>query len=80
VYNVIVNKSPRKEGVKMTTGERLRKLRGAKTREKVAADLDISYSMYIKLERDERKASDDMKIRIANYYGKSIEYIFFGAS
>jgi transcriptional regulator with XRE-family HTH domain len=61
----------------MTTGEKLRKLRGIKTREQVANDLDISYSMYMKLERDERKASDELKRRISTYYGKSIQYIFF---
>ena len=61
----------------MTTGEKLRMLRGRKSRSQVANDLDISFSMYTKLERDERTASDEMKRRISNYYGKSIEYIFF---
>ena len=61
----------------MTTGEKLRKLRGIKTREQVANDLNISYSMYMKLERDERNASDELKRRISNYYGRSINYIFF---
>lgn len=62
----------------MTVGEKLKTLRGAKTRQRVAKDLGISYSMYIKLERDERNASDEMKVRISKYYGKSIEHIFFG--
>ena len=61
----------------MTTGEKLRKLRGTKSRHKVAEELDISYSMYMKLERDERNASDELKRRISAYYGKSIQYIFF---
>lgn len=61
----------------MTVGEKLRNLRGSKPRNKVAKDLGISYSMYMKLERDERSASDEMKIKIAEYYGKSVEYIFF---
>lgn len=61
----------------MTTGERLRELRGSKARRTVANDLGISYSMYMKLERDERTASDAIKVRIAKYYGKSVGYIFF---
>lgn len=61
----------------MTIGEKLRQLRGNKPRSQVADDLDISYSMYMKLERDERKASDEMKMRIAKYYGKTVQYIFF---
>jgi DNA-binding XRE family transcriptional regulator len=64
----------------MSVGEKLRNLRGDKTRQEVAAELDISYSMYMKLERDERKASDAMKVKIAKYYNKSIESIFFNAS
>lgn len=63
----------------MTTGEKLRNLRGEKTRSQVANDLNISYSMYIKLERDERIASDEMKKRIAVYYGQSIESLFFSS-
>lgn len=61
----------------MTTGEKLRKLRGVKTREQVANELGISYSMYMKLERDERNASDELKRRISAYFGRSIKYIFF---
>ena len=61
----------------MTTGEKLRQLRGNKPRHKVAEDLGISYSMYMKIERDERKASDELKIRMAKYFGKSVQFIFF---
>lgn len=61
----------------MTVGEKLQILRGDKSRREVAAALGISYSMYMKLERNERGASDEMKQRISNYYGKSIGYIFF---
>jgi transcriptional regulator with XRE-family HTH domain len=64
----------------MTVGEKLKTLRGKKTRQRVAKDLGISYSMYIKLERNERNASDEMKVRISKYYEKSIEHIFFGSA
>lgn len=61
----------------MTTGEKLRQLRGDKPRHQVADDLGISYSMYMKIERDERKASDELKRRIAKYYGKTVQFLFF---
>lgn len=61
----------------MTIGEKLRQLRGNKPRNRVAKDLGISYSMYMKIERDERNASDELKMRIAKYYGKTVQFIFF---
>lgn len=61
----------------MTTGEKLRKLRGKKSKEEVAKSLGVSVSSYVKYERDERTPSDAVKLRIANYYGRSVGYIFF---
>ena len=62
---------------KLTPGEKMRELRGAKTKERVASDLGISYSSYVKYERNERRPNDEIKVRIAKYFGKSVEYIFF---
>lgn len=64
----------------MTQGEKLRHLRGNRTKEKVAKDLGISYSSYVKYERNERNPKDTLKKRIAKYYGKSVQSIFFAAS
>lgn len=58
-------------------GNTLRELRGIRVRTGVARELHISYSMLCKLEDGRRAASDDMKERIANYYGVSADDIFY---
>lgn len=61
----------------MTAGEKLRKLRGCRTTIGVAKDLGISHSSLVKYERDERVPRDEVKKKIAEYYGKTVAYIFF---
>lgn len=61
-----------------TVGEKLRELRGDCTKEAVANAIGVSLSSYIKYERDERHPRDEIKIKIARYYGKTVESIFFG--
>lgn len=61
----------------MTIGERLRKLRGDKTQATVARDLMISDSALSAYETDERVPRDDVKARIADYYGTTVQDIFF---
>lgn len=61
----------------MTTGEKLKKLRGNKTKSEVAAAIGVSESSYIKYERDERTPSDMVKQRIADYYDRKVGSIFF---
>ncbi len=60
-----------------TTGQKLRELRGRKTKAEVAKLLDVSYSSYDKYERNERVPSDDVKRRIAKLYKCNIMAIFF---
>ena len=62
----------------MTTGEKLRELRGNRTKGTVAEAIGVSYSSYTKYERNERRPTDKVKERIAKYYKKSIQSIFFG--
>lgn len=57
--------------------EKLRKLRGKIPRKKVAGDLEISLSAYTKYERGERIPKDSIKKKIANYYGVTVQSIFF---
>lgn len=61
----------------MTPGERLRALRGHLTANTVAQDLGISHSAYVKYERDERVPRDELKKKIALYFGKTVQDIFF---
>lgn len=60
-----------------TVGEKLRELRGIKGKKEVSSALGVSFSSYVKYERNERMPSDEVKVRIARYYGKSVESIFF---
>lgn len=55
----------------------LRSLRGIRTRTGVAREMGISYSMLSKIEDGVRMPSDDMKQQIADYYGKTVEEIFY---
>lgn len=57
--------------------EKLVELRGDKSREQVAVDLDISYSAIVSYEIGDRVPRDEMKIKIANYYKVNVEDIFF---
>jgi DNA-binding XRE family transcriptional regulator len=58
-------------------GQKLRNLRGNKPAESVAKDLEIGTSTIYMWENGERIPRDEMKIKLANYYGVSIEKIFF---
>lgn len=61
----------------MSCGERLKLLRGEKTQATVTKDLGISKSAWAMYERNERVPRDDLKIRIAKYFGVSVQDIFF---
>lgn len=61
----------------MTAGEKLKKLRGKRSRREVANALGISVSAITMYELDKRVPKDDIKGKIANYYKKSVGSIFF---
>ena len=63
--------------MKLTIGEKLKKLRGKKSQKEVAKDLKITQSALGNYETDLRIPRDELKMRIANYYGVSVEEIFF---
>lgn len=63
--------------IKKVIGERLKKLRGDKTIRKVAADCGISYSSLAMYENGHRVPKDEVKKILANYYGTSVEALFF---
>ena len=60
-------------------GETLRKLRGDKTLQKAAADLGISTSALTMYEIGKRIPRDEIKVRIAKYYGVGIDIFFANA-
>jgi transcriptional regulator with XRE-family HTH domain len=58
-------------------GKRLCELRGDKTQQRVANDLGISQSTYAMYETGQRMPSDEKKRKIAEYYKKTVQSIFF---
>ena len=58
-------------------GERLRKLRGIRTRQGAADEIGISYSALAKYEKGYKVPNDRTKVLIANYYGVTVQKIFF---
>jgi len=57
--------------------EKLKKLRGNISQEKISKALGISQSLYAMFETGARRPSDEMKIRMAAYYNKGIEELFY---
>ena len=62
----------------MNFAEKLRALRGSKTQKEVAEALGITKSSWAMYERGERVPRDEIKVRIATYFGKTVQEIFFG--
>lgn len=58
-------------------GERLIKLRGSIPRDTVAKSVGISVSAISMYENGERIPRDAIKIKLADFYGKSVQEIFF---
>ena len=58
-------------------GNKLRELRGSKTVKTVAEDNGLSMSAVCMYESGLRVPKDDIKIRLAKYYGVQVESIFF---
>lgn len=59
-----------------TIGSRLSKLRGTRSREEVASAVGVSISAMSMYENGERVPRDDIKIKFANLYGKTVQEIF----
>lgn len=60
-----------------TAGDILRRLRGDKSREVVAAAVGISVRALQSYECGDRTPRDDIKQKLADYYKRSVGYIFF---
>lgn len=67
-----------KEKIDMAkAGKRLRELRGIRTRRGVCRILDIPYSTLQSYEDGTRTPPGSVKQKLADYYGASVEEIFF---
>lgn len=60
-----------------TVGERLRALRGERTRAQVAQDTGVLETALANYENDYRVPRDEVKIRLAQYYGLTVGELFF---
>ena len=58
-------------------GEILRRLRADRTQEEVAKALNVSVASIAMYEKGERTPRDDVKMALAEFYGKSVSEIFF---
>lgn len=59
------------------SNEILIRLRGKRSREEVAEAVGITARTLASYERGERVPRDGTKRRIAEYYGRTVNYIFF---
>lgn len=64
----------------MTTAEKLVAARGEKSREEVAKAVGISLSAVSMYETGARIPRDEIKVRLADYFGTSVQALFFDDS
>ncbi len=62
----------------MPFGLKLKELRGKRSQEEIANEIGITKSSWAMYERNERVPRDEIKVKIANYFGKTVQEIFFG--
>ena len=58
-------------------GQKLRQLRGTRTIAKVAEATGISVSALNMYELGQRMPRDDVKVKLANYFGLSVSALFY---
>ena len=56
---------------------KLKELRGDLPKETVSKAVGVSISALTMYERGERIPRDGVKVKLAKFFGKSVEYIFF---
>lgn len=61
----------------MSIGMKLKALRGSKTQREVAEQVGITKSALAMYEQDKRVPRDEVKVKLANYYGETVQSIFF---
>lgn len=58
-------------------GERLRQLRGAMSREELGLAIGVTSQAIYNYEAGTRIPTDDVKVRIAKYFKRTVQEIFF---
>lgn len=62
----------------MPFGLKLKELRGERSQEEMAKEIGITKSSWAMYERNERIPRDEVKVKIAKFFGKTVQEIFFG--
>ena len=63
--------------MRVTVADRLVEARGKRKREEVAAAIGVSLSAISMYENGERVPRDETKIKLAEYYGTTVQALFF---
>lgn len=58
-------------------GSKLKELRGKRSKEEVARAVNISVSAITMYENEKRSPRDEIKLRLADFFGKTVQEIFF---
>lgn len=58
-------------------GDKLRELRGKRSREETARAVGVSVSAIAMYENEERSPRDEIKLKLADFFGKTVQEIFF---
>ncbi|MBR3241651.1 MAG: helix-turn-helix transcriptional regulator [Parasporobacterium sp.] len=61
-------------------GVYLKELRGKRTQSEVAEAVGVTTMAISQYERGERVPNDEMKVRLARYFHKTVEEIFFATA
>lgn len=61
----------------MSVGKKLRELRGERTQDDISKKLGITKSAYAMYEQDKRIPRDEIKVRISNLFGVSVQDLFY---
>lgn len=62
---------------KAVVGERLKALRGSRSQKEVADALGVTTMAISQYETGDRMPRDEIKVRLANYYKRSVTSIFY---
>lgn len=62
---------------KNVIGERLRELRGGRPRNEVGMAIGVTPQAILNYEQGVRIPSDDIKVKLADYFGKTVQEIFY---
>lgn len=61
----------------MAFGEILKMLRGDNSQEEISKKIGITKSSWAMYERNERVPRDEVKVKIAHFFGKTVQEIFY---